>query len=361
MHDEQRPVAQLQVLPDGPHRFSRGRRCRSLAWLGHASLTLPCRAKKLPAAVFVVTTGPKPMAERRCAFLTMPDPGDYVTDYDLAIRPLAARGWRVDELPWRTPGVDWARFDAVYICTPWDYPAHIGEFLDVLRAIDASRAVLVNDFELVRWSLEKTYLRDLESQGAAVVPSLWCDDIATADMDAWFRRLGSDTLVIKPVVGANARDTLVLRKPLAGDLRQHLLQTFAARPCFVQPFMENILDDGEYSLFFLGGEYSHAIRKLPKAGDFRVQEEHGADIRPVEAAEDLVSAAAGILALVTPMPVYARVDFVRGTQGSPLLMELEIIEPSLYLRTDELAPGRFAAAFDGYVRSREFAREGGHA
>lgn len=300
------------------------------------------------------------MTERRCAFLTMPDPGDFVTDYDLAIGPLAALGWQVDELPWRTPGIDWARFDAVYICTPWDYPEHTGEFLDVLQAIDASPAILVNDFELVRWSLEKTYLRDLESRGAAIVPSLWCDDIANADMDAWFRRLGSDTIVIKPVIGANARDTLVLRGPVADELRAQLLQTFAARPCFVQPFMNSILDDGEYSLFFLGGDYSHAIRKLPKAGDFRVQEEHGAEIRPVEAAEDLVAAAAGILALVTPPPVYARVDFVRDARGKPLLMELEVIEPSLYLRTDERAPGRFAAAFDRYVRSCVSTRTGGH-
>lgn len=295
---------------------------------------------------------------RRCAFLTMQDPGDYVTDYSLGIGPLEALGWSVDELPWRSPGIDWDRYDAVYICTPWDYPEHLAEFMAVLQAIDESAAVLVNDIALVRWSLEKTYLRDLEAAGAAIVPSLWCDDIRVADANAWFGQLGSRRLVIKPVIGANARDTLVLAAPLGAELQDRLRTTFRDRPCFVQPFMDNILSDGEHSLFFFGGEYSHAIQKLPRPGDFRVQEEHGADIRPAVADPDLVGAAAAILRLVEPSPVYARVDLVRDSADAPLLMELEVIEPSLYLRTDPAAPGRFAAAFDAHARRLAAAAQG---
>lgn len=292
------------------------------------------------------------MSRLRCAFLTMQDPGDYVMDYELAIAPLAARGWDVDEVPWRSPGIDWNRFDGAYICTPWDYPEHVEEFFAVLGRIDASRAVLVNDLSLVRWTLEKTYLRALAERGAAIVPSLWFDDIAGADLDAWFRELGSRRLVIKPLVGANARDTIVLQEPVeAGDARR-LRSLFAARACFVQPFVDGIVEEGEYSLFFFGGEYSHAILKTPKPGDFRVQEEHGASIAPVRPEPDLVTAAAAILALVQPRPVYARVDLVRGAGRKPLLMELEMIEPSLYLRTDAAAPARFAAALDAAFRVR---------
>ena len=110
--------------------------------------------------------------------------------------------------------------------------------------------------------------------------------------------------------------------------------------------------EGEYSLFFFGGDYSHAILKKPRAGDFRTQEEHGADILSIEAPAALVETARQVLGVVNPQPVYVRADFVRGDDGRFLLMELELIEPSLYLRTDAGAPMRFARAFDAYARPK---------
>ncbi|MDX1507694.1 MAG: hypothetical protein R3358_05405, partial [Woeseiaceae bacterium] len=109
----------------------------------------------------------------RCAYLTMDDIGDFVTDADLSFAPMQALGWSIDMVSWRETGVDWSAYDAVYICTPWDYPEDPAEFMRLLEAIDTSRAVLVNDIELVRWTLEKTYLRDLETRGADIVPSAW--------------------------------------------------------------------------------------------------------------------------------------------------------------------------------------------
>ena len=110
--------------------------------------------------------------------------------------------------------------------------------------------------------------------------------------------------------------------------------------------MANVQAEGEYSLFYFDLAYSHAILKIPAAGDFRSQEEHGAEIRAVTAPEALLRAGEGIMSLVEPRPVYARADFVRDDDGHYLLMELELIEPSLYLRTDDGAASRFAAAFD---------------
>jgi len=129
------------------------------------------------------------------------------------------------------------------------------------------------------------------------------------------------------------------------------LQKFCGRPFFVQPFMDNVPDEGEYSLFFFNGEYSHAILKTPEQGDFRTQEEHGADIKSVVATSQQIHAAEKLLAFVDPSPLYARVDLVRDAAGNFLLMELELIEPSLYLRTDEQAAARFAAAFDQRVKA----------
>ena len=279
----------------------------------------------------------------------MANPGDYVTDYDLSYGPMAERGWQVEAVQWLDPTIDWDSFDAVYICTPWDYTEHVDQFLAVLAAIEGSRAHLVNPLALTHWSLQKTYLRDLEARGAAIVPSLWFDDIDTERIAEWFEQIGSDTLVIKPVVGVNADDAYVLKKPLDSALVDHLAETFAARPFFVQPFAKNIRDEGEYSLFFFGSEYSHAILKTPKPGDFRVQEEHGATIQSVTPDAELIKTAEQVLALVEPEPMYVRVDFVRGNDGRFWVMELELIEPSLYLRMDDRAPERFAAAFDAYI------------
>lgn len=287
----------------------------------------------------------------RCAYLVMDDPGDYVTDYDVSFDAMADLGWQIDCVSWRNSAIDWNTYDAVYICTPWDYPEDPTLFIRVLETIDASAAKLVNPLPLVKWTLAKTYLRDLERQGGAVVPSLWFDDLDAADVAHWFDALDSDKVVVKPGIGANAQDTFVLTPPVDADQVGALRRTFAGRSFFVQPFIANIQTEGEYSLFFFNDEYSHAILKTPGPGDFRSQEEHGATIKPVIATERQIAAARKLLALVEPQPTYVRVDLVRDEHGDYRLMELELIEPSLYLRTDPGSARRFAAAFDATVRS----------
>lgn len=291
------------------------------------------------------------MPELRAAFLTMQDPGDFVTDYELGIPPLVALGWHVDLVPWRDPSIDWNAWDAVYICTPWDYLDDPALFVSVLETIDASKAELVNDIALVRWSLEKTYLADIEARGADIVPSSWHDRIDAREIESFFERHDTDRVVIKPLIGANAADTFVLAQPVARTQCAELMALYRDRRYFVQPYLEAIETEGEYSLFYLGGEFSHAIQKTPTRGDFRVQEEHGASIVAVEPSAGLVASASRVMQLVEPAPVYARADFVRGADDRFLLMELELIEPSLYLRMDAGAAARFAAAFDAHVRA----------
>jgi len=284
----------------------------------------------------------------------MEDMGDYVTDFHLCIAPLAELGWEVETVAWRA-AVDWNVFDAVYICTPWDYPDHMPQFVEVLACIQDSRALLVNDLSLIHWTIEKTYLRDVERRGHDIVPSSWYKDFESAKPADFFTDHEADDVVIKPTVGANAKDTFVLSNPIDDDTLELLRQTFAARAFFVQPFIEAIQTEGEYSLFFFDNQYSHAIQKVPKAGDFRVQEEHGADIRSVQPPKKLLETAEALFSSIKPSPTYGRGDWVRGQDGRFLLMELELIEPSLYLRTDSGAAARFARAFD--QRFEKFAGE----
>ncbi|MGB5721138.1 MAG: hypothetical protein WBM34_10615 [Woeseiaceae bacterium] len=292
---------------------------------------------------------------RKIAYLTMADKGDFVTDYHLSIEPMRALGWQVEEIPWRSDP-DWNRYDAVYICTPWDYPEHSQQFLDVLKTIESSGALLINDLELVHWTLEKTYLRDVEQRGNEIVPSTWYDNFESANPAGFFVEHQTDRVVIKPVVGANAKDTFVLEDPIDDATLRMLRQTYAGRAFLVQPFIENIQSEGEFSLFFFAGEYSHAIQKTPKTGDFRVQEEHGADIRPVSPTDTLLETASTLFSRIEPRPTYGRGDWVRDGNGRYLLMELELIEPSLYLRTDSGAAARFANAL--HERFQVFTSEG---
>jgi glutathione synthase/RimK-type ligase-like ATP-grasp enzyme len=289
---------------------------------------------------------------KRCAYLTMADPADFVMDYDLSFESMARLGWRAEPVVWNDPGVDWDAYDVVYICTPWDYTDDAEHFIAVLETIDRSRAVLMNDLSLVRWNLAKTYLRELESKGVAVVPSRWFDRFAAVPFVELFAEFDAGKLVVKPQVGCNAEDTFVLDAPPSGRLGETLRETFAERPLFVQPFLPHILDEGEYSVILFGGSCSHAILKTPKAGDFRSQEEHGAEITSVDPSPALVAAAERALASVTPVPVYGRADFVRDDADVFRLMELEIIEPSLYFRTAAGSADRFAAAIEQRFQER---------
>jgi hypothetical protein len=279
-----------------------------------------------------------------CAFLSMDSLDGFQTSDHLLAAPMAVAGWRVAEVSWRDPHVDWARFEAVVVRTPWDYVTDVTAFIAVLEAIDRAPTRLANDRALMVWNLDKTYLRALTARGVPIVPTLWADTYDAAQTAHAFAHFDTDEIVVKPVVAAGACDTFRLDRATLAREQDALATTFAARPHMIQPFVETVITSGEISLFYFGGRYSHAIRKVPKSGDFRVQEEHGGILTALMPDPVVRSAGDAVMQALDATPLYARVDLV-WWQGAPVLIECELVEPSLYLDFAAAAPQRFVDAF----------------
>ncbi len=236
----------------------------------------------------------------------------------LTYSPLASLGWEVDNVPWRTKGAKWDRYDVVVIRSTWDYSRHPNEFLETLEAIEGSGTQLANPVSIVRWNIDKRYLLELAGLGVTTVPTLWFDSLTHAALPNAFDQLATQEIVIKPTIGAGADDTFRLTSTAKAEYLATAMAPFQNKAAMIQPFLDTILDEGEYSLFYFAGKFSHAVRKQPKAGDFRVQEEHGGIIRRVDPDDELLQTADSALGALRMKLLYARVDLVRLSCGKLL-------------------------------------------
>lgn len=273
--------------------------------------------------------------------------------YDqLLFDPFERRGWQAEEISWHETDVDWDEFDAVIIRSTWDYQKNPQAFFEVLTSISRSSAILENNLDLVRWNLDKTYLRDLSNQQIDIVPSLWKEFFDVQEYAHFFEEFSTDEIIIKPTISANAEDTFRIQRDDSDECAEKLRTIFSNRPFIVQPFLENIITEGEFSLFYFGDTYSHTILKAPKKDDYRVQEEHGGRLQTVAPEEEMLTISEQILELLHPTPLYSRIDLVRNQENKFLLMELELIEPSLYFNMDDESPDRFAEVFNRRMREK---------
>jgi len=289
---------------------------------------------------------------KHCAILSMDCLDDFEAYDSLVEQPLAELGWQVDTISWRAKNTDWDKYQAVIIRTPWDYQDDAPAFLKVLEAIEQSSAHLENSLEIVRWNIDKIYLQELEKLGVELVPTVWRDalnnqSLCSQDIQQIFNSFAKDQIVLKPRISANADNTFWLNQQNFTTKMDEMNEAFSQRDFMIQPFMDSVINEGEYSLFYFNGNYSHAILKTPKDNDFRVQEEHGGRLKTIEPEAKLVEQANICMQAISQlhnMPLYARVDFVRN-HNSFALMEAELIEPSLYFNMDPQSPQRFANAF----------------
>jgi glutathione synthase/RimK-type ligase-like ATP-grasp enzyme len=283
---------------------------------------------------------------KKVVFLTMDSLENFECYDHLLIRPLEILGWQVEEISWRRKNVNWNNNDAVIVRSTWDYQSDSQKFLKVLEDISKSTAVLFNDFQTLKWNMNKIYLKDLKDRGVHIVPTMWEKEFIVEKLISYFSLLGTEDIIIKPNISANADNTLLLNRNNINKYISEISDVFKDRNFMVQPFLKNIILEGEYSLFYFNGMYSHTILKVPEQNDFRVQEEHGGKIKLVQSDSQKQNICENIIKKLSVVPLYARIDLVRTNKNEFVLMELELIEPSLYFHMDKDSPKKFAKAFD---------------
>jgi glutathione synthase/RimK-type ligase-like ATP-grasp enzyme len=256
-------------------------------------------------------------------------------DDRLLAAALRERGAAVEACVWDDAAVSWTAFDAVVLRSTWDYHLRVDEFHAWLDAMERGGVPLWNPSALVRANLHKSYLLDLAKRGIATVPTELLVRGETRTAREVMRARGWERAVVKPAVSATAYQTVVLDADSDAD------RDAQSADLLVQPFLEEIATAGEWSFVFLGQDFSHAVLKRPRSGDFRVQNDFGGSAERQVPPAPLLADAQRVVSAITPPWLYARVDGI-SHDGRLVLMELELTEPSLFL--DETAAARFAQA-----------------
>lgn len=271
----------------------------------------------------------------RLVFLSCDSLEGFIVDEDLVVKELEKDGHSVETLSWRA-NANWKNFDAVIIRTTWDYMEYPEEFFSKLQEI-SQHTKLMNSLETVKWNIHKRYLKKFQEKGITILPTIFFKDTEKLSLPSSWT---CEKVVVKPAVSAGAFKTLVYSpSDIASGKYQEALHS---GDWLCQPFLPQI-KEGEISLVYFNKVFSHALLKVPKKGDFRVQEEFGGDIIPLEASTELLALGNKIIAEVQDDILYARVDLV-PFEGTYALMELELIEPALYFRTHKDAPRNFIKA-----------------
>ncbi len=261
----------------------------------------------------------------RMALVTCERPTEHDEDVEFLAPALRRQGVAVETPAWSDPRVDWPGYGLVMLSSPWDYHERPDEFRAWLAAT-APTTNLQNELAILEWNVDKRYLRALGEAGVPTIPTIWSEPGSEAEALGEIAARGWERVVIKPAVDLGAMNLVRVEAAMA----ERLLSRYD-RPVLIQPYLPSIATAGEGSLVYLGGEFTHALRKRPASGDFRIQPLYGGTHEAVEPSAAETAVAERALAASPGDPLYARVDLVYDEDGSPLLIELELIEPSLYL------------------------------
>ena len=282
----------------------------------------------------------------RVAFVTYAELPLLYDDDRIAAGLLRGRGVEVDAVLWDAPEVMWEEYDAVVLRSCWEYHLRTEEFLDWVNLMERRDVPLWNPPVVVRDNADKRYLRRLASEGTPVVPTAWLEEGVDFDLTGILESHGWEQAVIKPVVSMSAYRTWITDPVRAPADTARVREMLSNTGVMSQRFLPEVQARGQWSFIFFMKEYSHAVLKTPKPGDFRVQTDFGGRVTAPEPPPQLIDQAERIVRRVKGPLLYARVDAVEAG-GELMLMELELIDPVLFFGRSPGAALRFADALEG--------------
>lgn len=256
---------------------------------------------------------------------------------------LAQHGFTAVRVDWADPTVDWTQFAGAVFRTTWDYFDRPTEFTAWFQRAQR-QTQLCNPPAIITWNMDKHYLADLAAWGIPTVPSRFIERGHPLPLPALLAASGWAEAIIKPCVSGAARHTYRINAQNVATVAAMVQPLLTTEAFILQPFQAEILQTGEDTLMVLNGQYSHAVRKKPKPGDFRVQDDYGGTVEVYTPTSAQIALAERAMAACAPRPAYGRVDMVRDAQGQWVIMELELIEPELWLRYHPPAATAMAAA-----------------
>ena len=271
----------------------------------------------------------------KLALVTYHDQGNFAGEGTLEdqrlLQFLKEKGLDIQFEIWNDAQVNWQEFAAIILKSPWDYFDRFAEFSAWLDLLEKQNVRVLNPVKTVRWNADKRYLFDVEKSGLGIVPSRLLETAQDLDLTPLFEAWQTEKLVVKPVVSGGAKNTFSITRSEVKEYEPKLTALLQEEAFLAQPFMPEIQSEGEWSLVFFNGKFSHCVLKVPKSGDFRVQHYFGGAIIAATPPETVWKSAEKLVQAFANGCLYARVDSVLS-KGEFKLMELELIEPLLYLQ-----------------------------
>jgi len=246
-------------------------------------------------------------------------------------------------VPWSEPSIDWGKYSILLIKSTWDYFDYYPEFLKWIQKIKDLNIRVLNDLETILWNSSKSYLAEIKEKGYPVIYGEKLNKGTEIVFEHIQKVVNSDTWVIKPLVSGGAKNTLKIKSSDWSNYSSRIQNLVSQEDFLVQPFIKEIQEVGEYSLIFFNAEFSHAVLKTPAKGDFRVQHYFGGEIKILEPSSKMINSAKALIDEFAPDSLYTRVDGVE-IDGNFYLMELELIEPYLFLSSHENAISNYKKA-----------------
>lgn len=258
---------------------------------------------------------------------------------------LQQKGLETDMVVWNNPLASWEQYDAAILKSPWDYHEQPQAFYAWLGAMEQRGVRVLNSPQQVIWNSNKKYLTEIAAAGLPVIPTELLPQSSRPLLDAFFQQWDTSRIVIKPCVSAGAKNTILLPREQVAAQQPAIYALLAQEDYLAQPYLEEV-EAGEWSFVFFGGQFSHSLLKVPREGDFRVQHYHGGTFHKADTAAVFETKAAAYVQHFGRDTLYARVDgLIRNNEF--YLMELELIEPYLYLST---APHGFEHYYTALLR-----------